>query len=55
MSCDPRCTALAAAFLKDAGWNNTLDIHRLAEGIQSFIEDYLCDLDAKDMPELEDR
>lgn len=55
MSYDAKCYDLAEAFLKEAGYDNTIDKDQLAQAIQDCIEDYLCDLDAKDVPELEDR
>ena len=55
MSYDGLIYKVAEQYLKEAGYNNTIDMDKLAQAIQDTIEDYLCDLDARDVPELEDR
>jgi hypothetical protein len=48
MTIDPKVYALARAWLMNTGWHNTVDVQRLAEAIQSTIEDYMADLSHKE-------
>jgi hypothetical protein len=45
MSFDTKCYDLAKVWLAHAGWNNTLDIDRLAQRIQDCIEDFEAELE----------
>jgi hypothetical protein len=48
---DARCYAFAREWLTKTGWHNTVDVQRLAEAIQSTIEDFEADL-ANDLTEV---
>jgi hypothetical protein len=48
MTVNPQVYQLAYDSLAHAGWHNTVDIQRLAEAIQSTIEDFEADLSHKE-------
>jgi hypothetical protein len=48
MTIDHQVYELARIRLSATGWHNTVDIQRLAEAIQSTIEDFEADLSHKE-------